>query len=58
MRQLTRLAGWTRPVEAKSAMFIITRGAKPIKPAPRSGSRVMVAPMRKLRSPKPSIWPT
>ena len=37
-RQVMRLAGCTKPVASKSARCIITRGAKFIKPAPRSGS--------------------
>ena len=38
-RQATRLAGCTKPVAARSSAAISTRGAKFMKPAPRSGSR-------------------
>jgi len=54
---LRRLAGCTRPVAGKSALLIITRGAKLMKPAPRSGSTTMTRVMVNEESPSSSGWP-
>ena len=55
-RQVMRLAGCTKPVAFKSARCIITRGAKFIKPAPRSGSCNNTPPIDKRLSPS-HRWP-
>ncbi len=57
-RQLTRLAGWMSPVAARSAWLSITRGAKAMKPAPRSGSTTMMRAMRSRASPSSSGSPS
>ena len=57
-RQLRRLAGCTNWVAGKSAWFIITLGAKFMKPAPLSGSLSSTSAIRSLRSPSSNSSPS
>ncbi len=52
-----RLPGCTRPVAGRSSSRIITRGAKFMKDAPRSGSTVSTASTRKRALPSSSVSP-
>jgi len=52
-----RLAGCTRPVAGTSAWLSMARGAKLMKPAPRSGSTTMMRAMRSCASPSSSMSP-